>query len=370
MADTTIVEPMQPFDEIKKRIQKLKQDVELWREASEDSKGMNYLHLKNHLLLSYVLHKIYYARMQEHREPGPEHVDEETLVHCKAMVKIRMMLEKLRPMDKKLKYQVEKMLQLASANTLQMDESLQFGPNPDALMSKLDDEEPEADRNTSTKVKSDGLYRVPKIAAVPYEEQVSTFEREKKLREKQHQRLKNSTILSELRDELTDRPSEVSTSGTNAVTKALSAERQEKKNYEEARFVRLVTSRKDKIRIRESERDAQRVDSVADIEAFDRIHSALQLRSSDRQYTRNKEGRKPTRASGKSGGIFAHISPHDHASASASGKTKSKRPIVSSSSHAQGKKNNHNPQAGRRMDSDTTTSTKKKQKVVFGNLFD
>ena len=68
------------------------------------------------------------------------------------LVEIRTYIEKLRPIDKKLKYQIDKLLKMAKEGVTGEEEDadgagedpLQFRPNPDALVSKVDEDAEEA----------------------------------------------------------------------------------------------------------------------------------------------------------------------------------------------------------------------------------
>lgn len=53
------------------------------------------------------------------------------------LVEIRTILERMRPVEHKLKYQIEKLLKLATTGKLADNDPLQFKANPDNLISKV-----------------------------------------------------------------------------------------------------------------------------------------------------------------------------------------------------------------------------------------
>lgn len=211
------------------------------------------------------------------------------------------------PLDRKLKYQIDKMLKVAVSGGKDMDESLNYAPNPDQLVgqdgqadSGDEDGEGEKARNGS----KDGIYRAPRLASVPYDEEEKEAAKKAKKDERNRKRMQKSTILSELREEFSERPTEVFASGSSALDKEIAREEAEKKDYEESRFVRLVTSRKDKIRKRQREQEANRADNVGSIDNFAGVQDILSLDKSKRRVPVSSER---TKIGGKTGGIFAHI---------------------------------------------------------------
>ena len=58
-------------------------------------------------------------------------------VYSERMVEIRTILERMRPVEHKLKYQIEKLLKLSSSGKLGENDPLQFKANPDNLISKV-----------------------------------------------------------------------------------------------------------------------------------------------------------------------------------------------------------------------------------------
>ncbi len=72
------------------------------------SKGMSFLEVKAQLLLSYCTHAVFYLLLKAEGKSVAAHpvIDQ--------MVAIRVVLEKIRPIDKRLKYQIDKLLKAAA----------------------------------------------------------------------------------------------------------------------------------------------------------------------------------------------------------------------------------------------------------------
>ncbi|XP_057285544.1 LOW QUALITY PROTEIN: neuroguidin-like, partial [Pezoporus wallicus] len=113
------------------------------------------------------------------------------------LLETRVVLEKLRPIEHRLKYQVEKLLRAAMTGAPGAEHPLAFHPEPSNLA-----EEPEA-----APLKAPGLgggrrYVPPHIIPVQYD----SVGREQRAQEAAQRRALSSSVLRELRDELSDAP--------------------------------------------------------------------------------------------------------------------------------------------------------------------
>ncbi|RLN02961.1 hypothetical protein BBJ28_00000933 [Nothophytophthora sp. Chile5] len=287
----------------------------------------------------------------------PENVKEHPVF--KELVRYRTLLERVRPLDRKMKYQVDKMLKVAVAGGKGLDESLSYAPNPDQLAA----EDGQDDEEEGVEGAKDGIYRAPRLASVPYEEEERAQVKQAKKDERNRKRLQKSTILSELREEFSERPTEILASGTSVVDKEIAREEAEKKDFEESRFVRLVTSRKDKIRKRQREQEANRADNVGSIDNFAAVQDILSL---DKSKHRIPTPREPKKIGGKTGGIFAHV---DAPVKSLLLLTEKKRKVAKNGSGVAPR----GSAATSDVSGGTSSAPKKastgKKKVVFSNMF-
>jgi len=121
------------------------------------AEGISYLDAKHLLMLSYCVNIVFYLLL---KSEGRSVRDHPVVLR---LVEIRAYLEKLRPIDRKLRYQIDKLLKTSAASELaggeddgeDEDDPLRFKPNPDALVGGADAEDAEA--------LAGGAYRPPKM---------------------------------------------------------------------------------------------------------------------------------------------------------------------------------------------------------------
>ncbi len=157
------------------------------------------------------------------------------------LVKQRMVLEKTKPLEVKLKYQIDKLIK-ATQTQVQVDadldtlDPLSFKPNPTALSKGLEAEPSQ-----------DGLYRPPRIAPTPFDDGKST---KQKLTEKIREKASKSRLLKDLQSQYDERPDDMDASGTGFNAKdsysKLDEEWKEREAFEEENFIRLTASKKQK----------------------------------------------------------------------------------------------------------------------------
>uniref|UniRef100_A0A8D0J2X9 Neuroguidin n=1 Tax=Sus scrofa TaxID=9823 RepID=A0A8D0J2X9_PIG len=178
--------------------------------AFPTEKGLSLLEVKDQLLLMYlmdlshlILHKASGGSLQGHAA-------------VLRLVEIRTVLEKLRPLDQKLKYQIDKLVKTAVTGSLSENDPLRFKPHPSNMMSKLnseDEEEDEAEEGQSgASGKKSGKaiakkYVPPRLVPVHYDE--TEAEREKKRLERAKRRALSSSVIRELKEQYSDAPEEI-----------------------------------------------------------------------------------------------------------------------------------------------------------------
>lgn len=85
---------------------------------------------------------------------------------------------------------------------------MQFRPVPDNLVSKMVEQSShDVGENQGEEQTAATVYIPPRVVAMPYKEQVSSLPRS---------RVEKNKLISELRDELTDFPTEVQVTGKNS----------------------------------------------------------------------------------------------------------------------------------------------------------
>lgn len=240
---------LQLFKEMNNNVQQVSQVVDsmLARvrngELSTD-KGLSFLEMKYQMLLSYLINLTYIVL----RKCSGEKIESDPSID--RLVEIRTVLEKIRPIDSKLKYQIDKLVKTAVVGSSTEDDPQTFRANPDSLVSKIDsgneDASDSSDNAEDNKEKSNksNIYVPPKLAAVHFNADMSRLENEKK--EKSKKQMLNSSIMHELREEYSEAPLEVTTG--NHVKHSISKYEQEKTEYEENYLTRLPVTKAEKNR--------------------------------------------------------------------------------------------------------------------------
>lgn len=189
------------LDDLRAKVQLLTSKVKSGLYPTTD--GISYLETKHLLLLNYCQSLVYYLLRKAKGLPIQGH----PLVH--SLLETRLFLEKIRPIDKKLQYQIQKLTRL-TGNPMEgvtsndkkphdTDDSLKLRPNPDMLINKVAPDD------------GDGKYRPPKIAPASMDES-KTSKQERNVSRKEKQAFRQalqSEYARDLMNDLEGRPEEV-----------------------------------------------------------------------------------------------------------------------------------------------------------------
>eukprot|EP00249_Psilotum_nudum_P015662 c25455_g1_i2 orf=771-1541(-) len=198
-----LTELREGLDELRNKMEPLQKKVKEGCYATKD--GISYLEAKHMLLLCYCQSIVFYILLKAEGRSVRDHPV------ISRFIEIRLFLEKIRPIDKKLRYQIDKLLKLAKGTPLITEENgsglafeskngLRYKPNPDMLVPKVD---PHA-------VETGGVYRPPLIAPTAMAEEKTRNRKLKSWEEKVSlQRASRSAFIKELANELEGRPEEV-----------------------------------------------------------------------------------------------------------------------------------------------------------------
>lgn len=214
-------------------------------ELSTD-KGLSFLEMKYQMLLSYLINLTFIVL----RKCSGEKIESDPSID--RLIEIRTVLEKIRPIDSKLKYQIDKLVKTAVVGATSEDDPQTYHANPDNLVSKIDDSDEESSdaseegREKKDKTNKSNIYVPPKLAAVHFDEASSRIDSEKKNKEKSKKQFLNSSVMRELREEYSEAPMEVTTG--NHVKHSISKYEQEKTEYEESYLTRLPVTKAEKNR--------------------------------------------------------------------------------------------------------------------------
>ena len=224
---------------------------------------VDYLEIKSQLLLSYCINVVYYLYNKAQGKSISSHPV------MKQLLKLRYVMEKMRPLDGKLKHQIDRLVQLSELSPTDLSEQKSsdlLRPNPMALLSSTTTD------NTTTKKKTNkknynsdsdnseesddsetgyseqketetGVYKVPKRVAVPYKHAETILDKKEAKIEKQKAKIKRSELMDTLREEFGSAPEAAASSGLGIKSgdlRKLQEESDERRDFEEERFVRLV----------------------------------------------------------------------------------------------------------------------------------
>jgi len=188
----------------------------------------------------------------------------------KILASLRTVSEKIRSIDSKLKYQVEKLLKMAALGPdyePSKKDPLSFKPNISDMLPKGDDEKGDAN-----------VYHAPKLTAVHFDADEKQLAKDKVRKDKARARAQKSGMLDEFRDELADRPQEIKSVGGYKPQAGFLKEREQ---FEEDQFIRLAETKADRKKRVASQKT--RVHEDLDLGDFGDLH-ALSEATTEKHY--------------------------------------------------------------------------------------
>ncbi|XP_047516231.1 neuroguidin [Pieris napi] len=230
-------------------------------------KGLSFLEMKYQMLLGYLINLTYIVL----RKCSGEKIESDPSID--RLIEIRTVLEKIRPIDSKLKYQIDKLVKTAVVGASSEDDPQSYHANPSNLMSKIDNSDEDSsemsDSGEKPKDNKSNIYVPPKLAAVHYEENVTRLDTEKN-KERAKKQFLNSSVMRELREEYSEAPTEVTTG--NYVKHSISKQEQEKTEYEENYLTRLPVTKAEKNRRRKLTTVGMLADEITGSRSVSRKH--------------------------------------------------------------------------------------------------
>ena len=199
--------------------------------------GVQFLEMKFHLLLAYCQHITFYLLLKAEGKCIKTHPVVESLL------RIRTMMERLKPLDRKLKHQIDRLLDSARCGTSQSTTK----PDPESLLP--------VDEGGDGQEK---LYRAPKVMSVPFgsEDTSSADGGINQVRK----RIKTSRVLRELKEAYSTAPESIQMrAGSNPL---LDAEEKERRRFEEDNFTRLPVTRQLKRRRTAAQRQVGNMNDI------------------------------------------------------------------------------------------------------------
>jgi U3 small nucleolar ribonucleoprotein protein LCP5 len=105
----------------------------------ETKEGLSFLELKNHVMLDYMANLTYVML----RKCSGKSINGEKAIE--RICEDRTVLEKMKPTEKKLRYQIDKALKIAESGQMSSNDPLNFRPNLSALKNEGSGDDDEAD---------------------------------------------------------------------------------------------------------------------------------------------------------------------------------------------------------------------------------
>ncbi|KAI9021447.1 Sas10/Utp3/C1D family-domain-containing protein [Phycomyces nitens] len=267
------------------------------------SKGVSFLEVKYQIMIQYILQLTFYV----HLKLSGKQVENHPVV--KSLVELRVILDKMKPIEVKLKYQIDKLVRTAVMGTQKAEtgavtsatavanDPLAFKPNPMNLLNRNDDDnEEEEDDDTNAKL---GVYRPPKLAPVNYDAGKDRKSKEERNEERLKEKASRSRVMKDLMAEMNDAPEEVDVrGGVNEGTgygDRVDSLIAEKSQYEENNYVRLAVTRKEKKRMQS--KNKMRFESEFDnLNDFSNLAGIQDVEEQENERFRNVLNRKSQRA--------------------------------------------------------------------------
>ncbi|RIA85714.1 Sas10/Utp3/C1D family-domain-containing protein [Glomus cerebriforme] len=244
------------------------------------NQGVSLLEIKYHTLLEYITSLTFIIYMKLNGQSIQNHPVIENLIE------LRIVLEKLKPLEQKLKYQIDKLIRATvinddddvkltntSGNSLALSDPLSFKPNPQNLVSKFDDTND--DDNTNT-----GVYKAPKLVPVHFEEDGGVKSKREKEESRSLSRASKSRLIKDLINEYDDRPEESTIIGSTQNND--NVELEERLNYEEENFIRLNLSKKDLKKFKKSRRLEDEFENLNDFNSIAALHQDVEASEKER----------------------------------------------------------------------------------------
>lgn len=243
---TSLKEIKDRLDAVRSNVLALTQKIK--QNQLPTAEGMSYLETKHLLLLNYCQSIVYYVL----RKAKGMSIEDHPVV--RSLIENRLFLEKIRPIDKKLDYQVQKLIRAAAGLTEQTihaheeqkgaesgeEDPLRYRSNHDMLVNKT----------SQVQQSGSGVYRPPKFAPTSMDnDKLSKEEKQAIRRDKELlRRTKESSYMKEFMDNFEDRPEEVRLI-VGSESKELSryiAKREEQSRQEEELFTRAPITKREK----------------------------------------------------------------------------------------------------------------------------
>lgn len=202
-------------------------------EKAETKYGLSYLDAKNNLMIMYLTNLISYSLLKVNGNSVNKH----SLI--KKLILEKTILEKSKVIDLKLKPQIDRLIKLSDKDINASTNDAGNKDNQNYKPQILEDEEEEEAEKVDEEEKKKMKYQVNKNLQEFFETTDENKNRLKKI-QKMKEKMKNSEIYQELKEQFNDAPMEVTTDNTEYDKLMRAVE-----EYEEENFRTLKISKRD-----------------------------------------------------------------------------------------------------------------------------
>jgi len=212
-------------------------DISSYVVEKDMTNGIDFLDAKNQIFLEYITNIVFVILLKLDGVSIKEHPAIERLVE------IRTLMEKMRPLEQKLKYQIDKLVKIAKTDDPSRKgkgaDPLSFRPNPENMALKIEDRDESSDEEKD----AGNVYVPPKVSAVPYDDDTAESQRQK-YEEKKKTKSLNKSLLRELREEYSETPEEIKDGYRHFKRRRNEEKDTEREKYEEDNLIRLSQRKK------------------------------------------------------------------------------------------------------------------------------
>lgn len=212
--------------------------------------GLDFLNVKNNVMLSYLIEIT--LLLKQKSEKKDERDDDEKQQQRNRLSELKLILDKYRPMEKKLQYQIDKILSQSENDTSNFEEDTLVNEEDDDIDPSSLRPNPESMHTEPKPKEKKSTYRAPRLTSIHYQNAESQKQKELKTQAKQRDTMRKSELLQTLKTQYTDAPEEDDYQGGatasigNTKWKRYQEKEKEKTHYEERNMTRLITTKKDK----------------------------------------------------------------------------------------------------------------------------
>lgn len=277
------------FEELKEKIEPTIKKLSLSSNPTNSSqKGLSFLRTKNQLLVGYCANLSFLLSLKV----GGVSIEGHPVL--KRLVKYRVLLEKIKPMEKKLQYFIDKLLNTSMVDKkistkITSDSSLSFKPNLDLL--EINNDAAYSDDGSD----SNPLYKAKKIAPVHFNKTGNDDDL------KGSNISSKSRLLADIQADYDDNPEEESIDPAYRSNKALERSNRQRDNYEEDNFVRFTLSAKEQRKANKLQ--GKPIDELEDLNDFFKQTSPSSKASTSSTVTSNTTAAKLTKRGDESTNI-------------------------------------------------------------------